>query len=152
MVLRQQLQEIGIKIKVILYNDEGMLTEEFLSQGRPQAHLKLFLAGTDPEEGIEYWRPIESKRDSKLWIYRNEEVERFIELGEVTQDKKERKEIYQSVHRLIYQDQPACFFYFPFVFHAISGKFDNIDDFFTLSMPFYKIKDWHIKKEVESRE
>jgi peptide/nickel transport system substrate-binding protein len=153
MVIRQQLQEIGIKIKIFLYNDDRELTKEFLGQNKPQAHLNFLLSGIYciDESVVEDWFSHECERIGKLWVYRNEEVDRLFELGEVTQDKKKRQEIYQKVHRLIYQDQPACFLYFPFVFYAISSNFENTDEFFTLNMPYYTMQDWFVKDRDEHR-
>jgi len=152
MVIRQQLQEIGIKIKIFLYNDGSELTKDFLEQNKPQAHLTFLLAGVDSVGQVKLeWCSKEAKRVSKLWSCINEEVDRLFELGEVTQSKEERQKIYQNIHQLIYADQPACFFYFPFVFHAISNKFKNIGDFFTLNMPYYKMKDWYFRAESKER-
>ena len=55
----------------------------------------------------------------------------------------------KQIHRLIYQDQPACFLYYPFVFYAVSSEYENTDNLFTLSMPIYTMKDWYFRK-VES--
>ena len=112
--------------------------------------MKFVLGGSDPDHALEQWSP-KFERAGKLWVYRNEEVERLIERGKVTYNRERRKEIYQNIHKLIYEDQPACFLYFPFVFHAVSGKFEDTDEFFTLNMPAYTIKDWYLKK-VEGRE
>jgi peptide/nickel transport system substrate-binding protein len=150
MVLRQQLQEIGIKIEAVLFNDENELTEEFLRKNRPQARLKLFLAGY-VENIAEDWGSKESKRANKLWIYNNEKVDRLIELGEMTLEEDERQKIYQEIHQIIYADQPACFLYFRFEFHAVSKNFKNTDEFFTLSMPFYTLKDWYLDTADERR-
>jgi len=149
MFIRQQLQKIGIKIEAVLYNEEKELTEVFLRQYMPQAQIKLFLAGTEPNlnEARTEWHSKESKRTKKLWAYRNEQVDELFELGEVTQDREKRKIIYQKIQRLIYEDQPACFLFFPFVFHAVSAQFKNVDEFFTLNMPHYTMKDWYIKKQ-----
>jgi len=145
MVIRQQLQEIGIKIKVILYNDDNMLTDkEFLRQNKPQAYLKFPLAGIDPDQEVEDWCSKVSEQMGKLWSYSNEEIDRLFELGKVTPDRKKREEIYQKIHQIIYADQPACFLYFPFVFHAVAKKFEHTDEFFTVNMPIYTLKDWYL--------
>ncbi|MCQ9208482.1 MAG: ABC transporter substrate-binding protein [Omnitrophica bacterium] len=148
MVIRQQLQEIGIKIKLQLYNHEDMLTKEFLGQNRVQAHLRLFLGGTDPDDTAAHWYSRECKRMSRLWTYNNEEIDKLFELGRVTKDKEKRQEIYQKIHQLIYQDESACFLYFPVDFHAVSAKFKGIDEFFTLSMPYYTLRDWHLSTQI----
>ena len=152
MVIRQQLQEIGIGIKVVLYNDDNMLTdEEFLKQNIPQAHLKLLLAGVDSAGQVKLeWCFKEAKRVSKLWSCINEEVDRLFELGEVTQSKEERQKIYQNIHQLIYEDQPICFLYFRFDFHAVSSKFENVDNFFNVNMPYYMMKDWYLNSQMST--
>lgn len=148
MVLRQQLQAIGIKIKVVLYDNDNLLTPEFLSNNQAQAWLKLFFAAIDPDQTREDWSSREPKVTDKLWVFKNAEVDRLFESGEATQDKTERRKFYQTMHKLIYEDQPACFLYFPFVFHAISSKFCNTDDFFTVSMPHYTMKDWFVNQKI----
>jgi len=146
MFIRQQLQEIGIKLKVIIYNNDKELNPEFLEEHKPQAQLKLFLGGTDPDEAKYHWSYKDARREGKLWIYKNEEVVKLFELGEVTQDKEKRKGIYQQIHKIIYEEQPACFLYFPYYFYAVSARFQNTDAYFTINMPTYTIKDWYIKE------
>ncbi|MFH1772499.1 MAG: ABC transporter substrate-binding protein [Candidatus Omnitrophota bacterium] len=146
MVLRQQLQRIGVKTQVQLYNDDSELTDKFLAQNKPQAHLKMLMAGMDPDQQAPHdWCSEMPRGLGKLWIYRNDEVNRLFMTGKVSRDKEQRDLIYRRIHRLIYEDQPACFLYFPFIFHAVSNKFENTDDFFTVNMPFYTIKDWRLK-------
>jgi peptide/nickel transport system substrate-binding protein len=145
MVLRQQLQEIGIKIKVLLYDDEDELTEEFLKKNNPQAHVEFLMAGLDLDDLVAHWYSPEFKRGARIWVYQNQEVDRLFELGEIVQEKEKQQGIYQKIHQLIYTDQPACFLYFPYVFHAIAKNFENTDEFFTLSMPHYTMKDWYKK-------
>ena len=143
MLVRQQLQEIGIRLRVLLYDDDSRLTNEFLKENKPNAELRLFFGG-EPAHGMYNWSSKNPKRSDRLWGYRNPEVDRFFEEGEVIWEVKKRQVIYRKAGRLIYEDQPACFLYFPFVFHALSGKFSNTDDFFNINMPTYTIKDWYI--------
>jgi len=150
MFLRQQLQEIGIKLRVLLYNDEQELSYEFLEQNKPQAQLKLFLGGADPDEERYHWPYKKSKRTDNLWCYRNEEVAELFESGGLTQDKDKRKQIYQQIHKIIYEEQPTCFLYFPHFFYAISAKFKNADAYFTMNMPTYTMKDWYIAENKNS--
>ena len=149
LTLRQQFQEIGIKIKVILYEDESVLVEEFLKKNKIQVHLRLLLAGIDPDQAREYWFSKKCKRVNKLWVYSNDDVDRLFRAGEVTLDKGRRGGIYRKIHQLIYEQQPVCFLYFPFVFHALSNKFENVTKFFNVSMPFYMMKDWYVKSSNE---
>jgi peptide/nickel transport system substrate-binding protein len=153
MNIRQQLQEIGIKTKVQLYDNEEMLTPEFLAQNEVQAQLRFSMAMAYGAENLvrEDWYSQESKRATKLWVYHNEKVDKLFELGEITLDKEKRKMIYQKIHQLIYEDQPACFLYFPFIFHTVSVRFENVNIFFTINMPYYTMKDWYIKDKMRNK-
>lgn len=144
MLLRQQLQEVGIKIKVQLYNDDSDLTKDFIENNGSQAHLK-FMRASNPDAILEDWSVKESQRVGKLWIYSNKKVDKLLALGEVAQDRAKREVIYKNIHQLIYKDQPGCFLYFPFVFHAVSARFKNTDAYFNINMPTYAIKDFFIE-------
>jgi len=147
MFIRQELQEIGIMVEVVLYDDERILTKEFIKDNKVQAQLKLFLAGIDPDQEKDDWCPKETRTADKLWIYYDENINKLFELGKITHDKQDRKQIYQKIHKLIYKKQPACFLYFPSHFHAVSTRFKNTEEFFNINMPFYTIKNWHISNE-----
>jgi len=150
MLIRQQLQEVGIKVTVILFNNKSQLTSEFLESKRPQMCLIYGFANRlVPYEAAMDWCSIFKIKAGRLWKYRNRDVDRFFESGQITKDKQKRKKMYKKIHQLIYTDQPACFLYFPVHFHAISSRFEGIDDFFCLNMPYYMIKEWYIKKGKE---
>ncbi|MFH1379118.1 MAG: ABC transporter substrate-binding protein [bacterium] len=145
MIIRQQLQEIGIKLELILYDNYEILTKEFIEENKPQAHLRLFLAG-NPAIIVEDWSSKEPKMFDKLWTYNNKIVDSLFKSAETVHNKDKREHIYKKIHQIIYKDQPACFIYFPYQFHGISHKFENIEEFFSLSMPFYTIKNWMTKE------
>jgi len=152
MLIRQELQVIGIKLTVLLYNDDSALTEEFLRKNKPQAQLKLLLAGINPDQEEEVWSSQAFGRFNNVWGYKNEQVKRYFVLGKTTTDKRKRKWIYQEIHRFIYEDQPVCFLYFPSWFHAVSSKFENTDEFFSLSMSFYSMKKWYVYQKIDKKE
>jgi peptide/nickel transport system substrate-binding protein len=140
MIIRQQLQAVGIKVKVQRYAEDKELTKAYLEQNRPNAHLKLILANS---KGAEFWSS-DNNRDVKLWVYNNPEVDNLLAEGINTLDDDKKDQIYQRIYKMIYEDQPACFLYFPYVFHAVSSRFENVDEFFTLYMPTYTVKDWFV--------
>lgn len=145
MVLRQQLQEIGIKIKIVFYDNNSLLNREYIAQERIQAQLTLLFGGPASEQESDIWASAKEKYN-RLWTYRNAEVDGLFDSGESAPDNDKRK-IYRQIHGIIYREQPACFLYYPFVFHALSNKFGNTEDFFTLNMPHYTMKDWYVKTD-----
>lgn len=152
-LIRQQLSEAGIKVNVLLYEDESELTEEYLRTQKPQAWLRFFVGyGFGKFDGYDIsrnWYSLSSE-SNKLWNYRDEEVDRLFEAGRVEEDEKKRAAIYREIHRMVYEDQPACFLFFPVSFHAVSAKVENTDGFFNCHMPDYTIKDWYINTNALS--
>lgn len=151
MLIRQELQSIGIKLRVQWYNDENMLSREFLEKNKPQARLRLLPAGIIPDQQEEVWSSKVFGRDYNIWEYKNDEVKRYFVLGKTVKDKKKREWIYQEIHRFIYEDQAVCFLYFPFCFHAVSSKLENTDGLFSLSMPFHSMKKWYVYQKTDQK-
>ncbi|MFA5156088.1 MAG: ABC transporter substrate-binding protein [Candidatus Omnitrophota bacterium] len=147
MLFRQQLQEIGIKLVIFLYNDDMELTKSFLERNKIQAQLNLLPTRVDPDQVFEEWTTQGPEKIYKLWEYDNFEVERYFSLGKATLDKNKKRWIYQEIHKFIYEDQPLYFLYFPFFFHSVSSRIDNTDDFFTLNMPYNSMRKWFIKHQ-----
>ncbi|MCP4650761.1 MAG: ABC transporter substrate-binding protein [PVC group bacterium] len=145
MLIRQQLQEVGIKVRVILYEDDRTLTEEFLKKHRVQAHLKMLLSGDEMNDAAEEWC-LKFKRVGKFWGCGHEEMDKLFALGDSIHNSRKKQMIYQKLNNIIYKEQYACFLYDLFCFHAVSKKFKNINKVFTNSMPVYTLKDWYFEE------
>ena len=152
--IRQQLQEVGIKLEIQFYSEKTDLAPA-LSLRKPQAHLTLFLGNApDPHQAVKVWDSRDSRK-YKFWNNRavDQEVDRMIELGEVTMEKYTRRRIYQELHQRIYQWQPACFLYFPYDFHAVSKTVEGTDPLFESPyMPEYTIKDLWIRRRTTPKD
>jgi ABC-type transport system substrate-binding protein len=136
------LNDIGIKLIVILYDENTRITKEFIDKNNPQLQLRaIYFPEADPSQPL-YWFPEVVEGASDLWKYANPEVEKYFSQAKVEKDKMKIKELYQRIHRLIYEDQPACFLYFPYNFFAISSDFTNTDSFFMNPLPICNIKEW----------
>jgi peptide/nickel transport system substrate-binding protein len=146
MVIRQQLSEIGIKLVVHLYQDEKEFTPEYVSTHKPQAWLRSFVSlGSDPGIVLEQWYP-SGDLMQKLWHYKNPQLDDLIKEAKVASDKTLRGRIYQQVHKIVYEDQPACFLFSFVTRHAVARKFSGTDEFFFPLMPAYMMKDWYLAR------
>ncbi len=145
MVLRQQLQSVGLKLTVHLYNDDTELTEDRLQNNAQAQIITLISTREDPGQLLD-WSPEEYSETYCLWMYKNPEIARYFSLGRICKSAEKRKRIYQKIHNIIYADQPACFLYFPSSFFASSSRIQNIDELFTHTVPVYTIKNCTIKE------
>ncbi len=143
-VIFLNLAIVGIDTKIILYNDEKELTPEFLEKYKPQAWLRFFQGlGLNPYATTRSWYS-SSTQFGRLWPYKNEKVDSLFECARTTTDIKKRIALYQQIHKVIYEDQPACFLFSPVTFHAVTAKFQNTGGVFNAYMPTYTLKDWYI--------
>ena len=143
-MIRQQLAEIGINVEILLYDEEHDLTEKYLKEYHPQAWLRFFQGeGLDPSVVSESWYSL-SSQIGKIWNYHNLDVDHLFEVGRSERDKNKRAEIYRKISEIVYNDQPACFLFFPTSLFAINSKFCNTEQYFSRHMPTYTIKDWYI--------
>ena len=149
MLIRQELQEVGIGLKILLYRDEADVNR-YVSTGKAQAHLTFFPgADLDPNEAVKIWFSNDKSR-GKVWVYKelDPRVDELILSGRSGQDRKARQAIYRRLHELIYQEQPACFLYFPYMFHAASKRIRGTEMFLgSAHMPDYSMKDFYILDE-----
>ena len=59
--------------------------------------------------------------------YRNEEVDRLLEAGRRIFNQTERKEIYNRIHEILYDDQPYLFLYVPESLPIIHHRFKGVE-------------------------
>ncbi len=147
LMLRQQFAEIGIGLKIVFYEDESELTPEYLDRLKPQMWLRMFEGlNIEPSVNVLSWYS-GSSEFGRLWSYKDENIDQLFVKGLNIKEDIQRAEVYQEIHALIDEDQPACFLFFSVLYHAISSKVLNTEGFFTDCMPVYLIKNWFIPKE-----
>jgi peptide/nickel transport system substrate-binding protein len=124
----KQLQELGIDVRVdtweyntvkpLLINCERQAflrdwgDSTFDPVGYVEAKWQAHLAGTPAGRG-------------NYSCYANPEVDELINVGASEPDPNKRREIYNKMQRLIYEDAPAVFLYVPQEIEAASAKVHN---------------------------
>ena len=152
MFIRQNLQEVGIEVQVFLYDDANE-AKQMASTGKYQAILTFFLGpSVDPNETVKFWSPFDW-RPGNVWSRTTDpKFDYLIRQGEITQNKDIRQKIYHHIHRIVEEEQYACFLYFPFDFHAVSKKIGGTEPFLgSLQMPDNAIKNFYIRDKFLNR-
>lgn len=140
MVIRQQLQQVGIKVRMVSYADEAVITPDFLARERPQGILKAFFCGLDAYQQERDWSSLEKEGADKVWVYHNRDINMLFREARVSSDN--RPQILRKIDQIIRDERPACFLFHPCDFHVVSSRFANTEAFFNKNMPFYLLKDW----------
>lgn len=149
LLIRQQLQEVGIKLKIRYFDDYSKLISHEKENPSFQVLLSAFhVVVYDPGMVLKIWHS-NFPKGARIWGYKNLRIDQILDKANKFQDRTAKAPLYQEAHQLIYEDQPQCFLFFPHVFFAMQARFQGIEEFFTPAMPRYTIKDWWIDDEDE---
>ena len=143
MVLRQQLSQIGVLLKVMLYDNNASFEE---LEKNADAWLYFNIGGLDPNQMVKTYHSKQTTKDKK-WVLNSftAKVDSLIELGRMTTDQEKRREIYHALHDLVYADQLRLCLYFPYTFHAARKNLHNINLFLNENMPTYLLKEVYLE-------
>ncbi|MGQ9630153.1 MAG: peptide-binding protein [bacterium] len=146
--IKWQLFQVGIRVDVEFLDSRDLFRERLIP-GKFQAVLLQFNAGIDPDKYTYLFWHSSGAGTWNFGPYRNEEVDRLIEMGRVTANQSERQRIYHRIHSIIAGDRPALFLFFRRRFVGISSKFGGISE---SPASFYRsIKDWYIFERQQER-
>lgn len=106
-IIKQQLKEIGINVKV--NSLESSVYFEKLGSFDFDMTVIGWVGFVDPDEFLYNIFYTEGKWNQQG--YSNPEVDKLLGKGRITVDKEERKEIYKEAQRLIAEDVPMAFLY-----------------------------------------
>lgn len=148
LVIRQQLQEIGVKLTFERINFPKLLNE-YLISGKFKMVLIQFNAGADPGTASVFWH---SRNIGKYNVagYKNIQVDSLFDLGSVTTDQKKRQNIYRQLHAVIAADQPATFLFFKNRFEAVNRRIAGVKSGGGFNI-YQSIKQWYIVPQPDRR-
>jgi len=146
-ILQQQYKKVGVKMNIRVMEWSAMLKIVNAPKGPKDfdAVLMGWSLGLDPDQ-FSIWHSTQYPRGFNFIGYHNKEVDRLSEKGRVTMDRKTRKLVYAKLNRIISEDQPYIFLWYPKV---ISGVRDRVGG---LSKPgpgglFLNIEKVYIRKK-----
>ena len=141
LVIRQHLQEIGIRIRVERF-DFSILRKERLLPGAFDMALLTYNAGQDPDTAELFWHS-KSIGGYNFARYRNPEVDRLLDAGNSTIDRGERRRIYRQIHRIMAKDQPAMFLFFRNQFEVVNRRIAGVESGWGYSI-YQSVTEWYV--------
>ncbi|MGB9667374.1 MAG: peptide-binding protein [Thermosulfidibacteraceae bacterium] len=141
-IIQYQLKRIGIKVNIRVLEWQALL--RMIEERNFQAVLLGWSTGFDSDP-YDIWHSSKTGSGEFNFIgYKNEEVDRLLELGRTIFDPKRKKEIYGKVQELIYEDQPYVFLYVPDNLVAVHKKVKGIE--LKKAGIIYNIEKWRIEE------
>jgi peptide/nickel transport system substrate-binding protein len=125
-IIQKRLKDIGLKVKIKVL-EWSVFLSECVEKRNFDAVLLGWSLSLDPDP-FDIWHSSKTKTGEFNFIdYKNAEVDRLIILGRQTFDQSKRKEIYQKIHEIIFEEQPYMFLYAPESLIVIDKRFQGID-------------------------
>ncbi len=79
--------------------------------------------------------------------FKNEEVDKLIELGRKEFDDKKRALLYHRVHRILHEEQPYTFLFIPKELTAVDKRFHNVIPYAV--RPIFDYSEWFVPLELQ---
>ncbi len=124
-IIQRRLKEVGIKVKIKILEWSTFLTE-FINKRKFEAVILGWGLGRDPDN-YDIWHSSKTKEGEFNFIsFKNKEIDRLLDEGRRTFNQDKRKEIYNRIHKFLYDEQPYCFLYVPEALPVVNTRFKGI--------------------------
>lgn len=125
-IIQRRLKEVGVKVEIRIVEWAAFLTE-FIDKRAFDVVIMGWNLSRDPDI-YDIWHSSKQKEGEFNFIgYENYEVDAFLERGRREFDQKKRKEIYNRIHELIFEDHPCVFLYVPDALPIVHSRFKGIE-------------------------
>lgn len=145
-IIQRDLKTVGIKVNIRTVEWAAFL-KNFIDKKNFEACLLGWGIGIDPNQ-IDIWNSKKTKEHQLNFIsYKNEEVDKLLELGVSTFDPAERKKYYDRFQEIIAEEQPYTFLWVQDSLPIIHARFHGIKPA-PIGLGYNFIK-WYVPKALQ---
>jgi peptide/nickel transport system substrate-binding protein len=116
---QQSLQKLGMDVQIQFYERNVHLQR--YRGGQYQMLMEWWITPPDPDVWDHYY----STSNNNSWAYNNPDVDKLLDEGRQQTDHAQRVTIYQQVQKLLAEDVPVVYLYYPQEIQAISARTQN---------------------------
>jgi peptide/nickel transport system substrate-binding protein len=145
-IIQQNLSKIGIRVDIKILEWQALL-HEFIDKRKFDAIILGWSLGRDPDAYDIFHSSKTKEGEFNFVSYKNPRVDELLLEGRKTCNQEKRTEIYHEIHRLIAEDQPYTFLYYPEALPVIHKRFQGIEP--SPIGIWYNFKDWQVPKDWE---
>ncbi|MCX7956707.1 MAG: peptide-binding protein [Endomicrobia bacterium] len=143
-ILQKQLSEIGIKVDILVL-EWSIFINNYILPRKFDAVILGWSLSRDPDQ-YSIWHSSQRNPGQYNFVsYVNYEIDKLLEEGRVEFDIKKRKEIYKKVHKIIHEDVPYVFLYYPTSMPVLHKRIRNVE--VTKAGIGWNFIRWYIPKE-----
>ncbi|MBW2053401.1 MAG: peptide-binding protein [Deltaproteobacteria bacterium] len=146
LIIQQKLKEIGIEVKVRIIEWAAFL-KEFVDKKSFEAVILGWTIPINPDL-FDVWHSTKTKPGELNFIsYKNSEVDRLIDQGRFTFDRKVMKESYDRIQEILKEDAPYIFLYVGKALPVVAARFQGIKP--APAGIGYNFTKWYVPKRLQ---
>ncbi|MFQ5455040.1 MAG: peptide-binding protein [Nitrospirota bacterium] len=124
-IIQQNLEKVGIKVDIRIVEWQAFL-HQFIDKRKFEAIILGWSLGRDPD-AYDIWHSSKTKEGEFNFIsYNNPRVDELLVEGRNTCNKEKRKKIYHEIHRILSDEQPYTFLYYPTALPILHKRFKGV--------------------------
>jgi len=121
-IIQHCLKKVGIRVDIRIIEWSSFI-QHFVRPRNFDAVILGWSLSRDPDQYI-IWHSSQIDEDKYNFVtYINPKVDKLLEKGREVFNQEERKNIYWEIHRILHEDQPYCFLYYPEALVAVHKRF-----------------------------
>ena len=126
LILQAHLARVGVRVDIRVLEWSSFI-HDFVDKGNFDALILGWNLGRDPDQYL-IWHSSQRGEGRYNFVgYDNPETDRLWEQGRRTFDLDQRRAVYQKIHRLLAEDMPYIFLYYPESLPVVHRRFQNVE-------------------------
>lgn len=125
-ILQAHLARIGVRVDVRVLEWSSFI-HDFVDKGNFDAIILGWNLGRDPDQFLIWHSSQQGEGRYNFVGYENPAVDRLWEEGRRTFDRAARERVYRRIHRLLAEDLPYVFLYYPDSLPTVHKRFRNVE-------------------------
>ncbi|MCX7641008.1 MAG: peptide-binding protein [Elusimicrobiales bacterium] len=125
-IIQKQLRDIGIDVEILIL-EWSVFINNYILPRKFDAVILGWSLSRDPDQ-FSIWHSSQRNPGQYNFVsYSNYEVDKLLELGRVEFNFEKRKKIYQQIHKIIHNDVPYIFLYYPESMPVVHKRIKNVE-------------------------
>lgn len=121
-IIQMHLQKVGIKVNIRIV-EWSTFVHQFIEKRNFEAVILGWSLSRDPDQ-FSIWHSSQKEPGKYNFVsYENPKIDRLLEEGRKTFDLEKRKKIYWQIHKILNEEQPYCFLYYPDSLPVVHKRF-----------------------------
>ncbi len=126
LILQAHLKRVGVRVDIRVLEWSSFI-HDFVDKGNFDALILGWNLGRDPDQYLIWHSSQQGEGRYNFVGYANPETDRLWEQGRREFDPARRQAVYQKIHRLLAEDRPYIFLYYPESLPVVHRRFQNVE-------------------------